>query len=290
MRPIIDPRDGDVECDASSSKTKSLWSLAGSLLAEISLAKLVVAWFVLLGFPALMLGAMPIVSSIWLNTMTIKLDTLFQGLIPAALLAIVLVVGFFGGRRLFRLAERSFWSLNSLAVQPVYALCRELLNQIADRRLPNDAKPTTRARWRSATAALAGVIICLASIVLFLLVWPHSRFVVELSALNQPAALAKAALANSVAIVSAYVAVGALAWALADATMPQARDFERFGTRRDGDRTWRIAHLSDIHVVGGHYEFGSKAAAPGLAAMTGWCRSFKGSTPFMLVNHCTQSS
>jgi hypothetical protein len=44
MRPTIDPRLGDIEDDASSSKHRSLFSLAGSLLAEISLPKLAVAW------------------------------------------------------------------------------------------------------------------------------------------------------------------------------------------------------------------------------------------------------
>ena len=42
------------------------------------------------------------------------------GFWPAIQLLIVVVVGWFGGRQLFRLAEGSFWSLNSLAVQPGY--------------------------------------------------------------------------------------------------------------------------------------------------------------------------
>ena len=37
MTFIIDPRRGDVEDDASSTKQRSMLSLAGSLLAEISL-------------------------------------------------------------------------------------------------------------------------------------------------------------------------------------------------------------------------------------------------------------
>jgi hypothetical protein len=38
MKPILDPRDGDIEDDASSTKRRSLLSLAGSLLVEISLS------------------------------------------------------------------------------------------------------------------------------------------------------------------------------------------------------------------------------------------------------------
>ena len=56
MKPIIDPRDGDIEDDASSTKQRSLFSLAGSLLAEISLPKLAVAWVLLIGLPGVALG------------------------------------------------------------------------------------------------------------------------------------------------------------------------------------------------------------------------------------------
>ena len=41
MIQIIDPRKGDAEDDASSTKRRSLFALAGSLVAEISLPKLV---------------------------------------------------------------------------------------------------------------------------------------------------------------------------------------------------------------------------------------------------------
>jgi len=47
MKPLIDPRHGDLEDDASSTKRRSLLSLAGSLLAEISLPKLALSWTLL---------------------------------------------------------------------------------------------------------------------------------------------------------------------------------------------------------------------------------------------------
>jgi hypothetical protein len=43
-KPILDPRAGDADYDASSPKQKSLLAIAGSLLAEISLPKLLLAW------------------------------------------------------------------------------------------------------------------------------------------------------------------------------------------------------------------------------------------------------
>lgn len=255
MTPFIDPRDGDFESDAASTKNRSILSLAGSLISEISLPKLIVAWFTLIGFPALMLGAMPILASIWFNVVVVQFSSVLYGIVPALVVIAFLVVGVIGWRRLLRLTERSFWSLNSLAVQPVYAICRELLNQIGDRFLPDTVAETKRARWRSVTAIVSGIVICLVSVGIFLLAFPHTRLVVEFSALSTPLVLVKSALANSIAIVSAYVAAAVLVWSAADATMPPTSHFDRFGAPSDGDRTWRIAHLSDIHVVGEEYGF-----------------------------------
>src|SRR3981081_2823799 len=114
LRPRIDPRRGDIEDDASSSKRRSLLSLAGSLLAEISIAKLAVAWMLLIVFPSLMLGIAPIVVSIWFNKLSDRVTSSLAEIWSAILLAALVALGWFGGRRMFQLAERSFWSLNSL--------------------------------------------------------------------------------------------------------------------------------------------------------------------------------
>src|ERR1700721_4490967 len=54
--PILDPRNGDAEDDVSSPKQKSLLAIAGSLLAEISLTKLLLAWIASIVLPAAILG------------------------------------------------------------------------------------------------------------------------------------------------------------------------------------------------------------------------------------------
>ena len=63
------------------------------------------------------------------------------------------------------------------------------------------------------------------------------------------------ALANSIVAISAYVAVAALIWGFADAAMAQPRDLSQFATAPRESATWRIVHLSDIHVVGEDYGF-----------------------------------
>ncbi len=56
-------------------------------------------------------------------------------------------------------------------------------------------------------------------------------------------------------LIAGYLAVAALMWGVADAMMDQPRDLAGFDARPDNARVWRVAHLSDVHVVGEHYGF-----------------------------------
>ena len=118
MTPLIDPQRGDFEDDASSTKQRSLFAIAGSLLAEISLPKLIAAWLLLIVLPGILLGLAPFIGSAWLAKFSRTLTGSLGGIWPMVLLLLVAALGWFGGRPLFRAAEQGFWSLNSLAVQP----------------------------------------------------------------------------------------------------------------------------------------------------------------------------
>ena len=55
--------------------------------------------------------------------------------------------------------------------------------------------------------------------------------------------------------MSAYLAAASLVWGFADASMDQPLDLEAFDAAPPGGRVWRVAHLSDIHIVGERYGF-----------------------------------
>jgi hypothetical protein len=131
--PLIDPRRGDVETDASSTKQHSMLSLAGELLVEISLPKLLMAWTLLLVIPGLLLGLAPIAVADWVRTLSGTIAARTIGLWSLLVLAFLVALGWFGWRTLFRLVENSFWALNSVVVQPVYAATREVLRQLAEK-------------------------------------------------------------------------------------------------------------------------------------------------------------
>src|SRR5438128_5087635 len=145
---LIDPRHGDIEDDAASPGQRSLLAIAGSLLVEISLPKLLFAWTVLLLLPAVLLGLAPLLASAWFSTLSEQLATLTEIGTALALLAIV-GLGWVGWRRLFRIPENSFWLLIALPGEPGYGFRREALRHLTD---PNWGKNLTlagRARCRT---------------------------------------------------------------------------------------------------------------------------------------------
>jgi hypothetical protein len=251
--PIIDPRRGDIEDDASSTKARSMLSLAGSLLVEISLPKLILAWAILLLLPGLLLGFVPIVFAEWLKIVTDKLTSLVLGVWSILALAGLLALAWFGWRDLFRVVEKSFWALNSILVEPGYASFREAFRQLAERLFARDASDARRARLRAAAAAIAGLLICAFAALAIWLVWPRTHLFGSLAEIDSWKTVMVAALANSAVAICAYLGAAALTWGFADATMPQPRTLARFDNAEARERKWRIVHLSDIHVVGERY-------------------------------------
>lgn len=252
--PVVDPRQGDVEDDASSTTQRSFLSIAGSLIAEISLPKLVFAVTLSVVAPAILLGLAPILVTAWLAKASGSVAELGY---PGAVLVLLLIgaVGWFGWRPLLRTAEANFWSLNALAVQPGYALCREALRHLAERGLGARANALKLARLRSASSAGAGLIVCLFAVWIAFVAWPATRWVGTVSDILLLRSLIVPTLANAVVVVSIYLAVASLIWGVADATMDQPRDLRAFDAPSSDGRRWRIAHLSDLHVVGERYGF-----------------------------------
>jgi hypothetical protein len=251
---LIDPRHGDIEDDAASPGQRSLLAIAGSLLVEISLPKLLFAWTTLLLVPAVLLGLAPLLISAWFSKLTQKLAAL-TGIGTALTLLAIVAVGWIGWRPLLRIAENNFWSLNALAVQPGYAFTREALRHLTERIWGRKLSVAGRSRLRSANSLAAGIVLSACAVLMAMLAWPASRWTGGWNDLALLHRLAMPALANAIVLVSAYLAAASLMWGFADASMQQPADLTAFDTAPSGGRSWRVAHLSDLHVIGDRYGF-----------------------------------
>lgn len=245
MARFIDPRFGDIEDDASSTKQRSLLGLAGGFLAEISLPKLMVSGIMLIVLPGVLLGLAPLLVSRWAAFFSMRIAAPL-GLWTLLVLALVVAVAWWGGRRLLHMVEEAFWALNSVLVQPGYVFWREGLRHLTDTLMP-ESSPERRARVQALSAAGSGILVSGVSLWIVWLVWPYSRW--------NGGESVTSALANTVVLIGSYLAAAALVWGLADATMDQPRDLASFDPQPQSGRIWRIAHLSDIHVVGERYGF-----------------------------------
>ena len=254
LDPLVDPRWGDAGDDTASTKQRSLASIAGTLLVEISLPKLLFAATVLLLLPAAVLGIAPLVATAWLTKISSHLLRVTE---IGALLTLVALIALatIGWRPLLRLAEVNFWSLNAMAVQPLYALCREALRHLAELPLGPASTPLKRARVRAASSAVAGITLCACAVLIAVLVWPASRWMGTVTDLVSPHRLIVPTIANAIVLVSGYTAIAALMWGFADASMDQPVELARFDPAPANGCTWRLAHLSDFHVVGERYGF-----------------------------------
>lgn len=255
MRPIVDPRDGDVEDDASSMKAHSLLAHAGSMLVEISWMKLFGAWLLLIVGPSLALGAAPILAMAWANSISSRITTPLISLGSILALLVVGAIGWFGWRTLFRLAENSFWALNAVVIEPTYAVVREGLRHLGDFLLPREATQAQHGKVRAAMAAAAGVIVFGLAVAVAVFAWRRSWWAATFADLYSIRRAAPAAVANSVVLIAGYLAAAALFWGVADATLPQPLDLGTFRPPKPGGRRWRVAHLSDLHTVGEPYGF-----------------------------------
>jgi hypothetical protein len=250
---LFDPRRGDIEDDGSSPRQRSLLAMAGSLLAEISLPKLLFAWTVSIVLPAILLGLAPLVAMAWFLKVS-RTAAQATGVGAALLLLAVVGLGVIGWRPLLRTAEASFWSLNALAIQPGYAFCRETLRYLAERMLGRNRQFFAGMHLRAMSSVGAALVLCIFGALIATLTWPATRWVGGVADVMVLHSFILPTLANAVVVVSVYLAIASLIWGFADASMDQPADFTAFNTV-SGPLKWRVAHLSDIHMVGEHYGF-----------------------------------
>jgi hypothetical protein len=250
---LFDPRQGDAEDDSSSPKSRSLLAIAGSLFAEISLPKLALAWTVSILLPAVLLGSVPLVATAWLAKVSGMTGELAE-LGAILLLFAAVVVGLFGLRPLLRTIEANFWSLNALAIQPGYVFCREAVRYLIEHAFGKDSRIVPRSQIREVSSAGAAIILCAFGVSVAALTWPASHWVGTVTDVLSLHRLILPILANTVVVMSIYLAAASLIWGFADASMDQPTDLRTFD-RASGGPTWRIAHLSDVHFVAEQYGF-----------------------------------
>lgn len=246
---FADPRDGDLEDDASSTSRHSLLGHASHILLEISLPKLALAALLLLIVPAVLIGAAPKVALWFADQVWARVSEAGRWITVAAVLLLAAGILWRWGGRVLRAVERNFWALNAALVQPLYMAVRELVGLVLEQVAP------TRdfAAARRMAGLVAGAVLAFGAALVALAAGPLPSVIVDdLS----PAGLLRAAgdsLTNGIWAIAVYLMIGAPAWSVAEALAGSPREIDE--AIQPGTAAWRVAHLSDIHVVGDPYGF-----------------------------------
>ena len=262
--PIWDLRRGDAEDNRTSPDVHGLWGVILSALLEFNYLKASISFVALLLGPALLVGLAP---SVVVTYGRLKLETAtMAGRSPIhalVLLGVLLGVAFWLGRPLARFALKKFWNLHYTLVFPIFVTVREVVRMVAERVPSQVTTPDQVDRRRLFGTVVAALLLAGAGLGLAVgMVVSMGLQLVDVRQVR-PWAIAKAGLVNAAVIFGLSTAAESLYW------LWHGR---RFSGRvldwtpspsRAGAATSRVAHLSDLHLVGERYGYRMEAGTQG---------------------------
>ena len=257
MSRIWDLRRGDADDNRTSPYGAGWGSLVFSSALEFSYLKALLGFLTLIVIPALLVGVAPsFLLTYWRHAMdAVASAGRNPTVVPLFILAGLIALAFWIGRPFLLFSFDNFSHLHHTLVFPIFVALREVFRSIAER-LPGMSNTQEqlyrRRRVGTVFAALllggAGLALALSielSIGLQLVDVEHVR----------PWAVAKAALGNAAIVLGFSTAATSAFWLW--------RDFTQSGpvldwtpkTSEAAASVVRVAHLSDLHLVGERYGY-----------------------------------
>jgi len=261
---IWDLRRGDDDDNRTSPHGRGLRSIVLSTALEFNPLKASIGFLALIIGPALLVGIAPSIVVTYGRLMFHK-ATLAGSYPIFALVSLAVLVGaaLWIGRPLLALAVDHFWHLHYTLVVPILVALRELLRAGAERfpgRAITAEQLNRRRRFGTVLAALllaaGGLTLTMTvevSIGLQLVDVEHVRLFTA----------AKAALGNAAVILGLSTVAESLYWLWRELTINgPALDWVP-NTSKTGSPVARVAHLSDLHLVGERYGYRMEAGTYG---------------------------
>jgi 3',5'-cyclic AMP phosphodiesterase CpdA len=247
-------RRGDADDNRSCPKGDSLRSLAISAVFEFNYVKAPVAFLSLVIGPALLVGIAPSVVVTY-GRLLGHATTLVGPRLPAAigLLTILLGAAFWFGKPLFTIAFENYLHLHYSLVFPSYIALRELLRSISERLMGRSTSSKQLNRRRRMSMVLAALLLAGGGIVLASAAEVSIGLnLVDVEHVRIWATL-KAAFGNAAIIIGLFTVFESLYWLWRELTLagPVLDWVPR--TAQAALPTLRVAHLSDLHIVGERY-------------------------------------
>ena len=261
---IWDLRRGDHDDDRMSPYAGGFRSLVLSAVFEFNFLKAVIVFLSLLVVPALLVGC---ALALLLTYGSLLLQSVAAtGKSPLlALVTIALLIGFaiFAGRPLLRMGVDNIRQVQYTLVFPFFVVLRELLRMIAERLHGRSITLQELNRGRRIGAIAAAVIFATAGLALAWSIWSSFGLQFLNSGHVQPRALAKSALVNAAIVFGISMIIDSLFWLSQELTVGSPIVNWTPAQRREQSGSVRIAHLSDLHLVGERYGYRMEAGTHG---------------------------
>ena len=261
---IWDLRRGDHDDNRTSPRVRGLRGIVLSALLEFNYLNASITFLALIIGPALLVGLAP---SVLVTYGRLKFGAVsLAGRNP--ILALVLLAALLGaalwlGRPLIRLALDNFWDLHYALVFPIFVAVCEVLRMLAER-LPTRATTVKQIdRRRRLGTVLGTLLLAGGGLALAMTVGLSLGLQVVDVRRVQPWAMARAALVNAAVILGLSTAGESLYWLFRQRTLSGPLLNWTPSLPEIGAVALRVAHLSDLHLVGELYGYRMEAGTHG---------------------------
>ena len=261
---IWDLRRGDDDDDRTNPHGRGVRSLVFSAALEFNYLKAPIGFLALFVVPTLLVGIVPS-AAIAYGHLMLDAPALAGGslIITPVVLLVLAAIAFWIGRPLLAVAWNNFWHLHYSLVLPLFVVLREVLRAGAEKFRGRSITAGQLDRSRRVCAVIAALMFIGGGLAVATVVEVSFglQFVDILHVRWQP--LAIAAIGNAAVILGLSTAVESLYWIWRELSLKGAVLNWVPSPPTSEAPVVRVAHLSDLHIVGERYGYRMEAGTQG---------------------------
>ena len=261
---IWDLRRGDADDNRFSPHGSGLRGMIIPTLLEFNYLKAPLNFILLILGPAVLVGIAPSILITYGHFIhqatTLVRSRVFVGL---GLLLVLLLIVVFIGRQFLGAAFIQARQLLYALIFPVFVALREILRTLGERLGGRQMSHEQLARIRRFGTLLAALIFCVGGIALAVTVELSAGLKLVDVERVRPWAVVKAALGNAAVILGLCTVFESMHWLWQELKLKRPVLDWSLGHLEAGRSTLRVAHLSDLHLVGERYGYRMEAGMHG---------------------------
>ena len=239
-------------------------SLVFSAAVEFNYLKAPIGFLVLFIVPALLIGIAPSVAIAY-GRLVLQAPALAGGslIVTPIVLLVLAAVAFWIGRPLLAAAWNNFWHLHYSLVLPIFVVFRELLRAAAEKFRDRSLTAEQLDRSRRLCALIAALLFAAGGLALAAIVEVSVGLQLTDIVHIRWRPLVTAALGNAAVILGISTAIESLYWIWRELSLKGAVLDWTPRPPVAGASPVRVAHLSDLHIVGERYGYRMEAGTDG---------------------------